>query len=137
MRLSHIVFCNLHSDYSAIFQFFKTFGPENERHLAALPSLTPSGNVEGYIYTGNAVADAQVMVAKAVLDGVLTATPELQTIPNSINMNIISWAMSADGMFSNQASNALSDCSVCFPSNFTVLILFPLRSLLAQVPMQW
>ncbi|KAL3915508.1 MAG: hypothetical protein SGILL_005619 [Bacillariaceae sp.] len=67
----------------AILQFEKTLGSGTDKYLAI--------NEDG-TYKGNVVADAQIMVAKAVLDGVLTSNPEMQTAPNSINQNIVDWA---------------------------------------------
>ncbi|KAL3914552.1 MAG: hypothetical protein SGILL_006062, partial [Bacillariaceae sp.] len=71
----------------AILQFEKTFESGASKYLAI--------NEDG-TYKGNVVADAQIMVAKAVLDNVLTSTPELQLAPNSINQNIVDWAAGTD-----------------------------------------
>lgn len=43
-------------------------------------------------YTGNIVADAQIMVAKAIHDSLLQDTPLLQTQANSIAAEIVEWA---------------------------------------------
>jgi hypothetical protein len=43
-------------------------------------------------YTGNIVADAQIMVAKAIHNKVLQDTPLLQTQGNSIAVEMIEWA---------------------------------------------
>mmetsp|Transcript_12613 Transcript_12613/g.27379 ORF Transcript_12613/g.27379 Transcript_12613/m.27379 type:complete len:262 (-) Transcript_12613:1662-2447(-) len=43
-------------------------------------------------YIGNVVADMQIMVAKAILDGTLPDIPSRQIGPNSIHQGIIDWA---------------------------------------------
>ena len=48
-------------------------------------------------YRGNVVANMQIMVAKAIHDGVLQNSPELQTTVNSIDKTIIDWASSGNG----------------------------------------
>lgn len=45
-------------------------------------------------YKGNVVADMQIMVAKAIVDGVLKDDPLRQTLPNTISPSIIEWAES-------------------------------------------
>jgi hypothetical protein len=47
-------------------------------------------------YKGNIVADMQIMVAKAINDGDIENTPQLQTAVNSIDSTIIDWASSSD-----------------------------------------
>ena len=61
----------------AVFQFIRA----SDRHLI---SINSNGT-----YKGNVVADMQIMVAKAILDGTLQNTPELQTTVNSIDETII------------------------------------------------
>jgi hypothetical protein len=53
-------------------------------------------------YRGNVVADMQIMVAKAILDGTIESTPQLQTAVNSIDETIIEWASSIDGIYEPQ-----------------------------------
>jgi hypothetical protein len=55
-------------------------------------------NADG-TYRGNVVADMQIMVAKAILDGTIQSTPQLQTIVNSIDETIIEWASSSNGIY--------------------------------------
>ena len=50
-------------------------------------------------YKGNIVADIQIMVAKAIIDGVIQRTPQLQTVVNSLDETIIDWASSSDGVY--------------------------------------
>ena len=50
-------------------------------------AINPDGS-----YKGNAVADAQIMVASALKDGMLPNAPNRQTAPNSIDDELISWA---------------------------------------------
>lgn len=51
-------------------------------------------------YKGNVVSDMQVMVAKAILDGILEDdNPLLQTAPNTISQTIIDWAQSDEMVF--------------------------------------
>jgi hypothetical protein len=51
-------------------------------------------------YRGNVVLDMQVMVAKAIKDGVLVDQPGLQTIVSTVSDSIIDWASSSEGVFS-------------------------------------
>jgi hypothetical protein len=44
-------------------------------------------------YKGNVLADAQIMVAKAIVDGVLTDDPLRQIGTNTIQQAVIDWAM--------------------------------------------
>jgi hypothetical protein len=55
-------------------------------------------NTDG-TYKGNIVADMQIMVAKAIRDGVLENKPELQTENNSIGDEIIEWAESSQTVY--------------------------------------
>lgn len=50
-------------------------------------------------YKGNPVADMQVMVAKAIKEGVLEDDPLRQTAPNTISETLIGWAESSDMIF--------------------------------------
>jgi len=50
-------------------------------------------------YKGNVVADMQIMVAKAILEGVLDDDPFRQTAPNTISPIIIEWAESDEIIF--------------------------------------
>ena len=51
-------------------------------------------------YKGNVVADLQIMVAKAILEGILDdSDPLRQTAPNTISPTIIEWAESEDMVF--------------------------------------
>ena len=45
-------------------------------------------------YKGNVVADLQLMVAKAIHDEVLTDTPALQTVHNTLDPELVAWAES-------------------------------------------
>lgn len=47
-------------------------------------------------YKGNVVADMQMMVAKAIFDGVLKDDPLRQTAPNTITPTLIEWAESGE-----------------------------------------
>ena len=51
-------------------------------------------NTDG-TYKGNMVSDMQIMIAKAIRDGVLTDKPELQSVNNNIGNKIIEWAESS------------------------------------------
>ena len=53
-------------------------------------------------YKGNVVADMQIMVAKAIHDGVLHDTPLLQTGKNTIDPSIVEWAESGRTVLSPQ-----------------------------------
>jgi len=50
-------------------------------------------------YKGNVVADLQIMVAKAILDGDLANRPQAQTGVNTINPNIVAWAESGSTVY--------------------------------------
>ena len=50
-------------------------------------------------YKGNVVADMQIMVAKAIIDGLITSTPQLQTVVNSLDQTIIDWASSGNAIY--------------------------------------
>jgi hypothetical protein len=72
-------------------QFEKTFESSASRYLAI--------NEDG-TYKGNVVADAQIMVANAVLEKNLTYTDALQIGPvNSIDRTIVVWASGIDENF--------------------------------------
>jgi hypothetical protein len=75
----------------AVLQFVNTFDPSNKYSLA----IDESGR-----YKGNIISDAQIMVARAIHDGTLSDSPELQVKPNTISNNIIEWAMDADAVYS-------------------------------------
>lgn len=69
---------------SAMLQFEKTHEAGESRFLA----MNPDGT-----YKGNLIADAQIMVANAILEGNITNSPGLQVSGvNSINQHIIWWA---------------------------------------------
>ena len=53
-------------------------------------------------YKGNVVADMQVMVTKAIHEGVLTDTDLLQTGVNTIDASIVEWAESGELTFDPQ-----------------------------------
>jgi hypothetical protein len=53
-------------------------------------------------YKGNVVADIQIMVAKAIQQGVLQDTDLLQTGVNTIDLLVVAWAESADATFAPQ-----------------------------------
>jgi hypothetical protein len=53
-------------------------------------------------YKGNVVADMQIMVAKAIIDGVIQDSPELQTVVNTLDSTIIDWASSSDAIYEPQ-----------------------------------
>ena len=53
-------------------------------------------------YNGNVVSDMQILVAKAIFDGILTSEPTRQTGPNSITSEIVSWAQQGTTMTSPQ-----------------------------------
>jgi hypothetical protein len=72
-------------------QFLKTFESSTSRYLAI--------NEDG-TYKGNVVADAQIMLANAVLEKNITYTDELQIGPvNSIDHTIVFWANGIDEDF--------------------------------------
>ena len=50
-------------------------------------------------YTGNVITDAQIMVAKAIRDGVLVDDNILQTGVNTIDVGMIDWAMNPELVF--------------------------------------
>ena len=53
-------------------------------------------------YRGNFVADMQIMVVKAIHDGVLEDTPLLQTSVNAIDPEVVAWAESGGNALSPQ-----------------------------------
>jgi hypothetical protein len=61
--------------------------------------MTLISSFEDGTYKGNVVADLQIMVAKAILEGVLEDDPLRQTTPNTISPIIIEWAESEDMVF--------------------------------------
>jgi hypothetical protein len=63
---------------------------------------SPIAMNDDYTYRGNVVADMQIMVAKAILDGKIQSTPQLQTAVNSIDETIIQWASRSDGRYEPQ-----------------------------------
>lgn len=73
---------------AAVFQFVKTVDQ-------SLISINDDGT-----YKRNVVADMQLMVANAILDGVLVDTPEQQTGVNTIGRNLIDWASDASTTYS-------------------------------------
>jgi hypothetical protein len=73
----------------AVFQMVKTFD-YSDPHLAMAEDGT---------YQGNVVADMQVMVARAIKDGVLQNTPERQTLFSTISDDMIAWAESGTTQF--------------------------------------
>ncbi len=74
--------CIVNDARGAVFQTVKTFDDEN-------PYLAMDANGR---YQGNVVADMQMIVAQAILDGTLTNAPSRQIGPNSINQEICDWA---------------------------------------------
>lgn len=64
------------------------------------PNKEPLAINKDGTYKGNIVADMQIMVAKAINDGIIKDSPKLQTPVNSINMNVINWASSATDTYS-------------------------------------
>lgn len=56
-------------------------------------------NADG-TYKGNVIADLQVMVAKAIHEGVLQNTPLAQTIINTIPPSMVEWASSSSSTYS-------------------------------------
>eukprot|EP01083_Nonionella_stella_P066035 173599_1 len=75
--------CIMHDPRGAIFQTIKTFDQDSP-YLA----MDSKGR-----YRGNVVSDMQIMVAQAIIDGVLQDMPDRQTKPNSINQDIVKWAI--------------------------------------------
>ena len=73
----------------AVFQWVKTFD-DVDPYLAIAHDGT---------YKGNVVADMQIMVAKAILQGVIPNVPERQTNVNSITSDIIAWAESGTTVY--------------------------------------
>lgn len=67
----------------AVFQFIRSM------------DNTPISRNKNGTYRGNVVADMQIMVAKAIQDGVLKNSPLLQTTVNSIDKAMIEWAQSS------------------------------------------
>ena len=53
-------------------------------------------------YKGNVVADMQIMVAKAIHEGLLVDTVQLQTMVNTINPTIVNWASSGTEVYEPQ-----------------------------------
>ena len=73
---------------------------QNDARGAVLQLVDFEGNnlamAENGLYKGNVVADMQIMVAKAIHEGVLKDTPLLQTGTNTIDPTIVAWAESSD-----------------------------------------
>jgi hypothetical protein len=63
--------------------------------LVRSPDKAPIAINNDGTYKGNVVADMQIMVAKAIIDGKIKNTPQLQTSVNSLDQTIISWASSS------------------------------------------
>lgn len=61
--------------------------------------LSLISSFEDGTYKGNVVADLQIMVAKAIFEGVLEDDPLRQTAPNTISPTIIEWAESDEMVF--------------------------------------
>lgn len=53
-------------------------------------------------YKGNVVSDMQIMVAKAIHDGVLQNSANLQIFTNTIEPDVVTWAASAGAVFEPQ-----------------------------------
>ena len=60
-------------------------------------AINPDGT-----YKGNVVADMQIMVAKAINDGLISSTPQLQTAVNTLSSTITDWASSKDDVYKPQ-----------------------------------
>lgn len=71
----------------AVFQFIRA---SDKAPIA----INPDGT-----YKGNVVADMQVMVAKAIMEGLIQDTPQLQTVVNSLDATIIDWASNSDVVY--------------------------------------
>ena len=54
---------------------------------------------KGMHYKGNVITDAQLIVAKAIHNGVLQDSPLLQTNVSSISKDLIKWAENSDSVF--------------------------------------
>lgn len=80
--------CAVADTRGSVFQTRKTFDSEDS-YLA----MGPDGK-----YKTNVVADMQIMVAQAILNGVLSDIPSRQTAPNSIHQGIIDWAQTGSVM---------------------------------------
>jgi hypothetical protein len=80
--------CIQNDPRGAVFQTIKTFD-SYDPYL----SIDAAGN-----YISNVVADMQLIVAQAILDGTLSDMPEQQIGPNSINQGLINWARNGGQM---------------------------------------
>ena len=80
--------CIQNDPRGAVFQTVKTFD-SYDPYL----SIDAAGN-----YISNVVADMQLIVAQAILDGTLSDMPEQQIGPNSINQDLIDWARNGGQM---------------------------------------
>ena len=67
----------------SVFQTIKSDSMSSDPYL----SINAAGK-----YIGNVVADMQLIIAQAVLDGTLTNLPAAQIGPNSITQDLIDWA---------------------------------------------
>jgi len=80
--------CIINDPRGAVFQTVKTFDSDD-------PYLSVN---EAGEYIGNVVADMQLIVAQAILDGTLSDMPARQIGPNSINQDLIDWATNGGSM---------------------------------------
>ena len=80
--------CIQNDPRGAVFQTVKTFD-WYDPYL----SIDAAGN-----YISNVVADMQLIVAQAILDGTLSDMPERQIGPNSITQDLIDWARNGGQM---------------------------------------
>ena len=79
--------CIQNDPRGAVFQTVKTFG--DDQYL----SIDADGK-----YISNVVADMQLIVSSAILDGTLVNMPARQIGPNSITQDLIDWATSGNAM---------------------------------------
>lgn len=91
----------MNNDFSAIVEDDKVMTDTRGAILQLIRSSdhAPIAINDDGTYMGNVVADMQIMVAKAIHDGVLKNQSPLQTLVNSINPTIVNWASSSNAVY--------------------------------------
>ena len=87
----------------SVFQTIKSDSMSSDPYL----SIDAAGK-----YIGNVVADMQLIVAQAVIDGTLTNLPAAQIGPNSITQDVIDWARNGGTLLLQSISVTETRCTM-------------------------